>query len=427
MNGRAAALLRLVFGLIFLIYALDAALAAPEVSGIDGMPPYKMVRTLEYVQDSIVAGDHAAIAMQDYLLKTIDKRLRAAKVDEFDDSRNVDAALIYAMSGGNPETLALLASRDVEGHFDHRLVEALGVYFSGKPEQARPNLEAVEKGYRDTAIGPYLALVTANSMVRHDPKKALVLYDWVRLLAPGTILEESALRRSIEVSDELKLPGKGLAYSRMYAERFLHSPYAGQFADLFVRLVVDNAGTIDQARVLAILAGMDDDHQSGVYLRIARRAAVAGRTGLARSAAARAAELSEGKDRIATTLAGFYGDLASVPTAEVQTAMASLAAVPEGSLSSRDQALKAAALAVARQVAAIPTPESVAQASRANMHERMPESKTIYPTDHAEAPSHPVHEQAADRHEAEKQFAAFVDAKRAKLKAVDALLKKDSK
>src|ERR1700712_23356 len=68
------------------------------------LAPYKMLRSLQFVQDSVVLGDHSAEEMQRFMLSTLDDRLRSADKSVFDDVRNVDAALVYAMSGGNPAT-----------------------------------------------------------------------------------------------------------------------------------------------------------------------------------------------------------------------------------------------------------------------------------------------------------------------------------
>src|SRR5687768_10187016 len=93
-----------------LLLGATVLLAFPGVSAHaseqEALPPYKMLRSLQYIQDTIILGDHSATEMQSFLLAEIDKRLRSADLSDFDDPRNVDAAFIYAMSGGNPETLA---------------------------------------------------------------------------------------------------------------------------------------------------------------------------------------------------------------------------------------------------------------------------------------------------------------------------------
>lgn len=406
-------------GLFLVILLAGGRAAVAQVAAAAALPPYKMVRTLEFVQDSIVNGDHAAMAMQRYLLTAIDDRLRHADAAVFDDPRNVDAALIYAMSGGNPDTFSMLAARDVDGRFDHRLTEALGAYFSGRPETAAEELRKAEPEFRDSTIGPYLTLVTANAIAHGDPKAALELFDWVRLLAPGTILEESALRRSISVASRAHMIAAGLVYAEAYARRFLHSPYAGQFADLFVGLVVDNDDKIGEDDVLAILTGMDEARQKEIFLRIARRAAIAGKTKLAEDAAGRAEKLAVSGDAVAGALADLYGGIASIPSANVDDAIAAIAAIPDASLSYRDRMLRHAAIAVGKAVIRPPRPGGEG-ADGADVSGRSIAANDSPPS-LTPIPSKP--RQVADTRIDPAQLGTFIGKRRAKLKEIDALLK----
>ena len=106
--------------------ALGLAMLSPAAGNAqdpDDLAPYKMLRSLQFVQDSVVSGDHSAGEMQRFMLGTIDERLRTIDPSTFDDDRNVDAALIYAMSGGNPQTLEYLIAHDVNGYFDNRVTD----------------------------------------------------------------------------------------------------------------------------------------------------------------------------------------------------------------------------------------------------------------------------------------------------------------
>ncbi|TPW26897.1 chemotaxis protein [Pararhizobium mangrovi] len=340
-----------------LVALAGAAHAEATVSpgDTDGLPLFKVVDTLEYVQDRIVHGDQGAQAMQSYLLKRIDKRLQSADETLFTDPRNVDAVLVYAMSGGNPKTLAELAGHDTQGYFDHQLVRGLNAYFTGRPVAARQILAPIEPDLRNSAIGPYLTLVVANASAPQEPKTALELYDWVRLLAPGSILEESALRRSLALADRLGDVDRGLAFAHDYATRFLHSPYAGQFADLFVQLVIDHTDAIDEQDVSSVLAPMDLRRQSGLYLRVARAAAIAGRFELAAASARRAEALSK-NDGAMASMATFYGGIAGLANGSVSRALTAVATPDDKTLSERDQALRAAAEAIGRAITRQPQP-----------------------------------------------------------------------
>jgi len=397
----------------------------------DNLVPFQMLRSLQFVQDSVVLGDHSAAEMQRFLLGTIDQRLRTVDASVFEDPRNVDAALIYAMSGGNPATLEWLVAKDVNGNFDNRVADALRKYLSGKGTLVANSIAAMVPEYRDKKVGAYLALISGNVSAK-EPVAALKFYDWARLMAPGTIVEEAALRRSISVSIEAGLVDKGLDYSNRYARRFLHSPYASQFADLFVQLAVDHFGVVTEDDINATLVFMDTDRQREVYLRIARKAAIAGKNELARSAAEHAATLSGGAKDPPESLASLYGGLANIPTSDVGAAMQAILDVPEENLSPRDIALRNAARMIAEEVLRKPEAKSPAQDMSGNVADiakaqiaagsQSPQAagnvtRPTLPTNVADAgvasPMDPV-------------FQTFVDGGRSKLAAIDKLLKEES-
>jgi chemotaxis protein MotC len=343
------------FLLVGPVFAAALSAAAPACAeSPDDLAPYKMIRSLQFVQDTVVLGDHSAMEMQRFLLTTIDERLRTAESAIFDDPRNVDAALVYAMSGGNPETLEFLIKKDVEGHFDSRLTDALRNYLSGTGSQSVKSLAEIFPEYKRSRVGPYLALVSANSVLRKDPALALSYFDWARLVAPGTIVEEAALRRSIYIASQAGWIDRSMGYANRYARRYLRSPYASQFADLFVTLAVDNFEKLDEKDILEVLSFMDVPRQREVYLRMARLAAISGQNKLASLAAERAQILSGDGESVPKALADLYSGLASVPSGDVASAMETIVAIPDDKLSVKDRALKEAARAVAEEVLRAP-------------------------------------------------------------------------
>jgi chemotaxis protein MotC len=419
---------------------LSVAACARAVD-LDDLAPYKMIRSLQYVQDTVALGDHSAMEMQRFLLTTIDERLRTAQSSIFDDPRNVDAALVYAMSGGNPETLEVLIKNDVGGHFDSRLTDALRSYLSGRGSQSVKSLADIFPEYKRSRVGPYLALVSANSVIRKDPALALTYFDWARLVAPGTIIEEAALRRSIYIASEAGWIDKSMVYANRYARRYLRSPYASQFADLFVKLAVDHFDALREEDILEVLSFMDVPRQREVYLRMARLAAISGKNKLASLAAARAQMLSEDGESVPKALADLYSGLASVPSGDVSAAMQSILAVPDDKLSMKDQALKAAAKAIAEEVLRAPqalavetqattVPEQAEDASYAGLNEAETADRTMDPQ--ADAEETPVASAAetdknkkeqADEAGIDPAFDTFVSSGRSKLDEIDALLK----
>ena len=333
----------------------------PARAGEEELAPYKMLRSMQFVQDSVVQGDHSAGEMQRYLLTTIDKRLRTIDSSAFDDPRNVDATLIYAMSGGNPATLEYLVARDVQGYFDNRVAEILRKYLNGKGQMASKTLVDLQKEYADKPIGPYLALIAGNTLMGSKPEEALKMYDWARLTSPGTIVEESALRRSLSIALNAGLVKEGLNYSSQYARRFLHSPYASQFADLFVALAVDNYHVIGKERLMDVCDNMDPDRKQAIYLRIARQATITGDLELATLASDEAGKITGPEAKGKDVLASFYNGVANVSSDNILKAAEGLDMVPEQLLSPKDKLLRDAARMVAAEVLKAPDPASLGQ------------------------------------------------------------------
>lgn len=359
-------MLKAIRTLLLCACAAGPALAA-HAQGPEDLPPYKMLRSLQAIQDAIVLGDHSAADMQRFMLAAVDKRLREADTAVFNDPRNVDAAFIYAMSGGNPETLSYLANHDIEGNFDTRVVDALSHYLAGKGGLMVENLAKAVPEYRNSRVGPYLYLVLGNATAQQNPVKSIEYYDWARLTSPGTNIEEAALRRSIALATRGGMPQKGFAYSLSYARRFLTSPYASQFADVFVELAVANYNEETEAKIQEILGFMDRPRQREVYLRIARRAAIGGMQELATLASTRAQDLSDVADAGPKALASLYSGLVGIPSKGILEAVKDISAIPEAELSPRDRALRQAANVVAQEVLRVPELESLTQATVSNV------------------------------------------------------------
>ncbi len=425
--------------LLISVAALLPYAGAPAMAEeADDLPPYRMVRSLLAVQDGIVRGDQTASDMQRFMLATIDKRLRAAKPDVFRDPRNVDAAMIYAMSGGNPATLADLAARDINGYFDNRLTDSLRQYLNGKGALTVQTLTKTLPEYKNSRIVPYLYLVLANASAQQAPKDAIRYFDLARLESPGTIIEESALRRGMMLAITEQDTERSFHYALIYARRFLSSPYVGQFADSFVDFAVTHYNAENEPRIVEILGFFDPPRQREVYLRIARRAAINGDSEFARLAAERAAQLSANPtDDEPRALADLYSGLVNVPTADIVSAVQQLGTIPDTALSPEDKALREAARAMAEQVLKKPDLESLTQAAPASVEteqlQPVPDGAGASDSPFAATPAdakatpaaQPVSTDGQKPSFVDPQFGDYLSQNQSRLDAIDALLKKE--
>ncbi|KQZ97670.1 hypothetical protein ASD74_11000 [Rhizobium sp. Root564] len=392
-------------------------LAAGHAEAQSDLPPAKILRSLQFVQDSVVMGDHSARDMQKFLLSAFDTTLRTSDMSVFSDTKNADAALIYIMSGGNPATLNYLVAKDVQGYFDSRVVNVLQKYLSGRGGLVDKVVSDLIPEYRNNRLGPYLMLIAGNIAYTKDPAAALPFFDDARLSAPGTIIEEAALRRSIMATMQLKQPDKGMVYARKYAVRFLHSPYASQFADLFVSLAIDSFGPVTTKDIGEIAELMDAERAQEIYLRIARQASLQGKMELAQFAAEKANGIAEDTgDTTREPLSKLYSGLSDISGQDVLAAQEKLASIPESELSPRDLALRNAAKTIAEQIM---QPPSLAAATTVSSS-----SGPATEGSRAPAPAGKTEEAASQAADA-APLKTFFDKNRARLNEIDSMLKQE--
>ncbi|WP_265519445.1 chemotaxis protein [Nitratireductor luteus] len=364
-----------------------------------------MVRSLQVVQDKIADGDHAALPMQRKLLGIIDEKFRAAEAADFQDSRNFNALLIYGTSGGNPATLASVVSRlELEGDRD-RLGRGVVSYSLGDLASAREALDGFDPREVDGDLAAPLALVAGALHVRDDPHRALDLFDEARLLSPGTLIEEAALRRSVELAAHIHDMTRFASVSMQYVRRFLGSPYASQFAEAFVSGVIEMHETADLALVKRVIGAMEGERAQVIYLRIARKSAIEGYDRLLAFASDNAEAYAEGGEAGPDPRAVLYANVASVTSENVGSVLETLKGLDERQLSANDRQLLQAARAIAERVVSPPDTNASAPAIE----------------EVAEATETEATEEATAADESEAFFAAARD----KLKSVDALLGED--
>ena len=181
-----------------------------------------------------------------------------------------------------------------------------------------------------------------------EPAQALALLDRARLLGPGTLVEEAALRRSLAIAAALGDAARFFKMSENYVRTYLRSPYASQFADAFVAGVVLLDGTIDRSAIKHVTALMDPEQETVIYLRIARRAAIDGLIDLAAFAATEAKSID--KD----PRAELYAGLSSVTSGNVGQVVEKLSGIDRDRLSDNDRQLLDAATAIAASLTAAP-------------------------------------------------------------------------
>ncbi|MBZ9660233.1 chemotaxis protein MotC [Mesorhizobium sp. ESP-6-4] len=318
----------------------------------DALQPYQLVRSLQLIQDRIAGGDHAALPMQAKLLEMIDARMRNADAEDFKEPKNFRALLVYGMSGGNPVTVAASASRAITDPQSLAIAKGVVAYLNGRPAEAIEMLKPIDPMGVPADLGAFLALVKGSLLATDDPAAALNLLDEARLLSPGTLVEEAALRRSVGIAAAQGDAARFALASTQYVASYLYSPYASQFADAFVSGVITLHMAISQDKIADITSMMDPEREKVIYLRIARRAAIDGMTELSAFASAKAELGRNGNGSRDDPRTQLYSSLSTMTSANVDEVRAKLGKIDRGKLSQSDRDLLDAAQAVAGEVMA---------------------------------------------------------------------------
>lgn len=283
-------LLRAVL-LVLLPLAAASALAQPAPPS--GEQPYELVRSLQAVQDGIANGDTAAHGSHIALIRQIGERFLAADAGVWSTPQNGQAVVIYLLSGGAPQIVRKLP-RD-KMNIDERLFNGALAYVEGRQDEARELLKDVKPRTLPSGLGGQVALVQGALFARAEASFAIERLDDARLLLPGTLVEEAALRREIlligQAEDFDKFEFLTLAYIRHYR----NSVYAGDFWQRFSTGLTQSSLALDErrfARIAALLEQTDRASRLKLYLVIARAAMLRGRLTVTRLASERALALS---------------------------------------------------------------------------------------------------------------------------------------
>ncbi len=328
------------------------ARAAESVEAAQPNAPFAMMRRLQLLQEQIAQGNAAAQAAQPKLMSHIADVFLAADPELWRDPRNGRAAVLFLLSGGRPSVIrAIMVKANMPAELDPLLKGALA-YGEGQDDVARALFRTIDPAALPTSLGGHVALIEATLLADSDASKAESLLDLARLLVPGTLVEEAALRRQIFMLADRGSLTKFVLLSRQYARRFRGSIYAANFKQRFI-----TAGTAlamkGDAAALATLDGAVGDftpaEQRGFYVHVARTAVAGGRTVAARFAAEKAVALAPDGSPDAIRCKVYLG-AALVVSDAIDEGVKLLEAADPARLDPDDADIRRAALAVAQAV-----------------------------------------------------------------------------
>lgn len=342
--------------------------AVPAPLGMAG--PIQMVRTLQLLQDRIAQGSVAAQASQGPLIARIEAAMLAAERGTWADRRHVHAALTFALSGGGPGILKRLGADGTVPEPEAALMRGALAYVEGREAEARQALRDVDARTLPPGLAGPIALTQAALAAKVDAARSIALLDRARLLAPGTLVEESALRRELFVVGEVGDLRKLETLASLYLRRFPHSIYAGNFRQRLASILTKLDLGRDEAHFAILTRILDElapESRRDVYLLVARAAIHSGKTAAGLRAADRARMLSAPATEAAARADLYRGaaEIVSLPT--IDDGLSRLKALDRAKLPAGDARLLDSALATAAQIRRDPDgrPDEAARATPA--------------------------------------------------------------
>lgn len=314
--------------------------------------PFEIVRSLDALQDEVVTGNLAAQNTLPHVIAQMGDRLFASDPQNWRQAKNARAVVSYTLSGGQVRVIRKVLQIGNSPELEKKLMEGALAYVEGHEAKARQILMDVDARSLPPTVAGHVALVQATLISHDNLNKSNELLDLARVLAPGTLVEETALRREIFNLGEGAELNKFVLLSSQYLRRFRNSVYADNFRQRF-SATVTRLGLISEpeqfAKIVKPIGDLETDDQLRLYMLLAQAAILNGNAPVARLSAEKAmAVTKEGTpDEMRAKL---YEAAALILTNNYDQGLAKLKELDVSALSKRDAELKAAILSIAKQI-----------------------------------------------------------------------------
>jgi len=315
----------------------------------------RKVRAFRLVGDRLLFGETAAYDARMAMARALASDFSAADPDVWADSDNAVALLQFVLFGGDvgPLRKALAAGKIAASLQPAAL--ALLAYSERKIDLARAHFAEIDRSALADDVRHPLTLVEGTLSAEADPDRAIASFEEVRIAAPGTALEEAALRQHVLTLLRLGKEGQtgaGVRLLATYLRRYPTSIYGTQFVVLSADAAV-RSGEIRVADLTAADASVSSAAGSERYRQFL---ADVSRAFLAAGEFAKSAELAafvvekaaEGSD--AWRRADLYRHVVGASQPRPDASLAALGRLDPGRYSAEEQALITAAIAVARDI-----------------------------------------------------------------------------
>jgi chemotaxis protein MotC len=341
---------------VLVVFGLPLVLGANVEAAIN--EPYELVRTLRTVQDQIVQGNRTAHQAHRRVMTTIADQLMKVEADKWREDRNIRAGMIFALSGGDPRVVRQVLGLVTLNASDDRLMKGSLAYAEGRNSEALELMAGINPLTLDAGIAGHVALAQGVLLSRDEPNRATSHFEMARLLSPGTLIEETSLRRELLMLSKSDNVDRFESLAKRYMRRFRNSVYADNFRLQLVTEVAsakswDNAQRL--AKIEKVLSNLDDADRQDAYLVMAQVGLTKGNVTTARFAAEHASAIVIDQVDVSPQ-ARVYEAAALIVTDKFEDGVVKLKGVERDKLGAKDAQIFDAAMKVADQVRRWPQP-----------------------------------------------------------------------
>lgn len=280
-----------------------------------------------------------------------------------------DHAEIFVLSGGDVSVLMPLGE-DLEPQTNEKkLFDGIVAYGKGRTAEAESILLSLDASSFDTSRGAHLSLAQALLSSRTNPERAFEHFEKARLLLPGTLIDEAALRQIVVLASKTSNRERFSRAAISYLSRFRRSAYVAGFETQLAFHIV----RFDGRDGLLILQELLNAHPRGwgrclacFLASISEQAILSGKVDLA-STAAQAAMPFAANDSPEKQRLLLYNGAALIVTKDFARGLDALNSVRTSNLDKKDRELHIASLALAAKLRATPAPLSQLDASASGL------------------------------------------------------------
>jgi hypothetical protein len=308
------------------------------------------VRSLQVVQEKLAHGDMSLAAAQRDILAELGKQLDRVPAEQAHFPEWY-AGASYLLSGGQPTNVEpFLKHKDMPPSV-RKLLEGAIAYVKGDEARAAESLRNLDPGQFPSMLAGHLTMIQSKLNAGLKPEQRRELLKQTTNLLPGTLLEEAALRRLMELATVSRDQAGFLQAAQRYQIRFSRSIYSAEYRRAIISGILAFQATdhvFKDSELDSVIFAQTPVRRNDILHTVARIALSKGQERLCRYASGRLSRIST-ENSVTWTRATLYNIACSV-VGHDQNFVSRLKHLNISKLPPHDQALQAAALRLATQV-----------------------------------------------------------------------------